>query len=112
MMGDPLYPEGFNPAICKRFLAPHKQGKAPRFAKELRRIHADPVKYYFIDFGLSVRFSKGPNDPPRFYTFDGKERNPPEYKLQSFNPYILDIYILGKVYQRKLLQVGQELHFK
>ena len=47
-----LYPEGYHPA--RRFVTPDGQHQATPLS---RTDH--PVRYYFIDFDLSVRFKEG-----------------------------------------------------
>ncbi|KIO18908.1 hypothetical protein M407DRAFT_31417 [Tulasnella calospora MUT 4182] len=65
--------------------------------KTRSRTEVGGVRYYFIDFGLSTR---GENLTTGFA---GNERAPELSNTIPYDPYRLDLYILGKVYQEKLL---------
>lgn len=104
MDGSPLFPEGFHPA--HQFRHP----TILRFAKSKRRLYASPVKYYFIDFGLSVMQNEEWETEPRHcFGINGHEQSAPEllhYSTETpYNAYLLDVFILGKVYERSLLEV-------
>jgi len=103
MDGSPLYPEGFHPA--HQYRHPTTQ----RFAKKRRRLYSSPVKYYFIDFGLSVMYNEEWETDPRHWNgFSGHEQKAPEilgYNPEtSYDAYLLDVFILGKIYERSLLK--------
>ena len=105
MDANSLYPDGFHPV--------HQQKHPTQFdfARYTERLYSTPVKYYFIDFGMSVMFSdKLGTNPVKWRTKDGREREAPEIKDYAhdkyFNAYLLDIFILGKVYERRLTQVS------
>lgn len=105
MDGSPLYLEGFNPAHQ------HRHPTLRRYAKRKRRLYASPVKYYFIDFGLSVMENEEwGSDPKRWFGSDGHEQSASELLHYStvtpYDAYLLDVFILGKVFERSLLEVG------
>jgi len=103
MDGTPLYPEGFHPAHH------FKHPTIRRFARKKRRLHTSPVKYYFIDFDLSAMYNEEWDTDTRHWNgFNGHEQNAPEilgYRPgTSYNAYLLDVFILGGVYERSLLE--------
>ncbi|KLO19350.1 hypothetical protein SCHPADRAFT_818269, partial [Schizopora paradoxa] len=103
MDGRPLYPEGFHPA--HQFKHPTVFG----FAEHNKRLYSPPVKYYFIDFGMSTMYNEEwGSDPRKWNTPNGHEQDAPEirnYSLdKTFNAYLLDIFVLGKVYEKSLLE--------
>ena len=64
-----------------------------------------PVKYYIIDFGLSIQFAAGePHIAPITY---GGDKTVPEYSNTSgeCNPFPLDIYTLGNMIRKHFMQV-------
>lgn len=64
-----------------------------------------PVKYYFIDFGLSSHFK--PGDTPLVVGTKGRDKEPPELSdTDPYNPFPLDIYILGNMYLHEFVQVS------
>jgi len=104
MDGRSLYPKGFHPSA--QYMSPSCKTRAAH----LRRIHAPPVKYVFVDFGISIKFSESQER----LTFDtlGREDAPElEDAETSHDPFALDIYVLGKVYQRKFLEKFTNLAF-
>ena len=75
-------------------------------AKHLNRRDVDPINYYFIDFGISSKFNK--SDTNRLvYGFKGVDREVPElYNRLKYDPFPLDVFILGNVYRRVLIEVS------
>lgn len=98
MDGSSLFPGGFHPSV---------QGLGPSgdcLAFPIRRIFAQPVKYIFIDFGLSYKHDKASAEPPLTSGFFGLEYEAPELQTaRPYDPFILDLYILGMVYEREFL---------
>lgn len=74
--------------------------QARRITKTRSRTEVGGVRYYFIDFGLSTR------GEDRTTGFAGNERAPELSDTIPYDPYRLDIYILGKMYQEILLDVS------
>jgi len=56
------------------------------------------VRYYFIDFGISTRGEDST------LGFDGRERAPELSNDVPYNPYKLDVYVLGMMYQHFLVE--------
>lgn len=71
----------------------------------MRRRDVSSVRYYFIDFGLSSRFDGV--GIPRLVTGDrAQDREIPELSLiVPYDPFAVDIFTLGNVYKRNLIQV-------
>lgn len=98
MDGTPLFPEGFHPSMQER----DRHGIDD--AKSRRRIDF-PVKYYFVDFGLSRFLRDDGNNIVLGH--DGQDQEVPElsYNIPYDAPPV-DIFILGNVYRKKFLDVG------
>jgi len=93
MDGGPLFPQGFHPTRTA-FLPDCRTVAWP-----LSRSH-NPVKYYFIDFGLSVYI---PSDgQPKLATgCYGRDQEPPELSdMDPYDPFKLDIFIMGNVFRK------------
>ncbi|KAI0325242.1 hypothetical protein GY45DRAFT_1261218 [Cubamyces sp. BRFM 1775] len=71
-----------------------------------------PIKYYFIDFGLSRRFNPA-KGPPRSRPIWGADRTVPEFhkSLQPCDPFPTDVYYLGNVIQTVFLDEYKGLDF-
>ncbi|KAI9059873.1 kinase-like protein [Trametes sanguinea] len=103
MDGRALYPQGHHPVWRDR---------SPDAIEDLvplaRMDH--PVKYYYIDFGLSVRFA--PGQSPLVVGDVGRDAEVPE--LSSTVPYDAfkaDIYALGNFFDKELAQKYHRLEF-
>ncbi|KAF7797599.1 hypothetical protein EIP86_008799 [Pleurotus ostreatoroseus] len=100
----PLYPEMFHPISpdMNRTLT----GKAKHFTRSER-----PVKYYFIDFGISGRYSsrEGISVPIHI----GGDRTVPEFQgsNETHNPFPTDVYYVGNLFREELLQRYKGLDF-
>lgn len=65
----------------------------------------NPVKYYFVDFGLSSHFKS--DDSPLVLGTKGRDKEPPELSdRQPYDPFPLDIFILGNLYLKGFLEVS------
>lgn len=77
-----------------------------RLAVSIPRIHASPVKYYFIDYDISDKFDKDAPEPRLTSNYFGREKEAPDLrKPVPYDPFILDVFIIGKVYKRAFLEV-------
>lgn len=83
-----LYPEGWHPQFPFR-VSDFKRALPSRAIRE-----ADHISYYFVDFGLST-YKKCLTTG-----VDGQERAPELSDHVPYNPYKLDVYILGMAYKR------------
>ncbi|KAI0077840.1 hypothetical protein K474DRAFT_1595284 [Panus rudis PR-1116 ss-1] len=103
MDGRPLYPHGHHP-VRLNFDPEGLWNIQP-----LSRMD-HPVKYYFIDFGISSRFRQG--DDPLVLGTKGRDKEPPELSKEiPYNPFMLDIYILGNVFRKEFVEKYHGLEF-
>ncbi|KAJ7267682.1 hypothetical protein B0H12DRAFT_1200803 [Mycena haematopus] len=101
MDGAHLYPKGFHPQEQDRTL---DYKSRPSHYTRTRL----PVKYYFIDFGLSRRYDPA-NGPPLEPIILGGDKSPPEHsKPGDCDPFPTDIYFLGNLIRRHFLDLGFE----
>lgn len=94
-----MYPKGFHPSLMDY----NKQGTGD--AKRKRGLRSKLVKYYFIDFGLSVFMDLGFES----VVFGGAGADQEVPELGSRKPYLatpVDVFILGNVYRRAFLDVS------
>lgn len=96
MDGIPLYPRGHHPV--RLWLAP--DGK--KDVHPLSRTD-HPVRYYFIDFGISSRFKYG--ESPFVLGTQGRDKAPELSKRVSYNAFRVDVWMLGRVYEEDFLEV-------
>ncbi|KAH8100828.1 kinase-like domain-containing protein [Cristinia sonorae] len=103
MDGQELYPEGHHP-IRLNWTPDYS-----RNARVLRR-SGHPVKYYFIDFGMSSYFEVGQS--PYVVGAKGADQDPPELSDEvPYNAFMLDVFVLGHAYEVDLLQQFSNLDF-
>ena len=100
MDATPLYPVPYHPVreLMKRDMS----GQVEHCSRTVQ-----PVKYYWTDFGLSLRYS--PEEPtPNELPIWGGDRSVPEY-IEDFdvprNPFPADVYTLGNLVREDLLEV-------
>ena len=101
MDADAMYPEGFHPVATMR--KPDYSGYATYIPRS-----AAGVKYYYIDFGISVHI---PKDASKLVEGRlGRDQTPPELsKRDPYDPFKLDVYILGNMFKREL--TGVRIYF-
>ena len=99
MDGTHLYPEGFNP------YADHCLPDLSDFARPVSRYRAPgSVRYYFRDFRTAVRMP--PDSPKRVVGMGWCNTKCPEWSdYQPYDPFKLDVYILGAMYRNFLHKV-------
>lgn len=94
MDGSPLYPGGFHP-MRRRF--------SPDVIDELKPLSRidHPVRYYYIDFGLSERFAPGASS---LVVGDvGRDNEVPELSSTvPYDGYKADIHALGNLFHKEL----------
>ncbi|KAI0363364.1 hypothetical protein BV20DRAFT_975753 [Pilatotrama ljubarskyi] len=102
----PIYPAMFHPRQRNRAL----NWKDP--AKHSTRTD-HPVRYYYIDFGLSRKYN--PEDgPPREIPIRGGDKTVPEFqswKGEPLDPFPTDIYYLGNMIRMTILQEYRNVEF-
>ena len=93
MDGRPLYPQGYHPV---------RQNVTPDALYEITPLSRTdhPVRYFYIDFDLSMRFAEG---EPRLATGDvGRDDKVPELsKGVPYDPFKVDIFSLGNLYYKE-----------
>jgi hypothetical protein len=99
MDADAMYPEGFHPIRLEY----NRDYSGPA---EFTSRTAAGVKYYFIDFGISVYIPE--NIRSKLVTgFLGRDRDPPELsETIPYDPFKLDIFIIGNMLRREFQQVS------
>ena len=102
-MMDPthLFPEGFHPV---RF---HRHPHNLRRAAPTRSRSDVPVKYYFIDFGISRKYDAD-NTSPREWPIWGGDKTVPEFQESDDeqDPFPTDICYLGNMVREYFFEVG------
>ena len=97
MDGSPLYPGGYHPV---------RRDQTPDIIEEVKPLSRmdHPVRYYYIDFGLSIRFSEG--EPPLVVGDVGRDAEVPELSSTvPYDGYKADIYALGNFFHKEFEQV-------
>ena len=90
MDGRPLYPEGHHPVRL------NYSTDAIFELTPLSRID-HPVRYYFIDFGISTRFEAGASS--LVVGAKGREKDVPELSnTVPYDAYKVDIFALGSLF--------------
>lgn len=97
MDGSNLYKDGWHP------MNPWQARDGGDLVLTRKRSEAE-IKYYFIDFGLSTEF------PPEVHEClvtgqKGRIEAPEQNSGLPYNPFKLDVYCLGQVYRRKIVDV-------
>lgn len=99
MDGNPLFPQGFHPVHDTSL--PNGHG----ISWPMSRFHF-PVKYYFIDYSISVYI---PLDvyPKLAVGVFGRDQEPPELSdVDPYDPFKLDIIILGNMFREEFYDVS------
>ncbi|KII93063.1 hypothetical protein PLICRDRAFT_170855 [Plicaturopsis crispa FD-325 SS-3] len=101
-----LYPQGWHP--WRLNYAPNAITKVSPVASRIDH----PVRYYFIDYGLSIRFFEGESSIIRTRGGIPQEKTVPELLVDApYDAYKVDIYILGCVYRKELYEKFTGLDF-
>lgn len=97
MDGRPLYPQGHHPV---------QLDYSPDNVYELTPLARidHPVRYFFIDFGISHRFDDGA--PTILVGRRGRNQDVPELSATiPYDAFKVDVYALGDVYHKEFMQV-------
>ena len=93
-----MYPEGFHPVKTS-----YKRDYSGRATHVPRSVVG--VRYYFIDFGISVHIPEG-ESKKRVTGDSGRDQDPPELsETVSYDPFKLDIYIIGNMLKQEFSDV-------
>lgn len=90
-----LFPKGWHPQHEIRF-----PDGSPLKNQNPSRTAIGGVKYYYIDFGIATR------GEAQTVGFAGQERAPELSFDVLYDPYKLDVYIIGMMYQHLLIEVS------
>ena len=94
----PLFPRGFHPVF------PHRLPDASLHAPVLSRTVV-PVKYYFVDFGISSYIPQDSEDKLVRGDF-GRDQEVPELSLTTpYYPFKVDVFIIGNLLNNCFLRV-------
>lgn len=97
MDGRAMFPRGWHPQSWLALpdgVTDLGQGRIPS------RTAAGTVRYYYIDFGISSL------DEDTVLGIHGQERAPELSDTKPYNPFKLDVYILGMAFSRLAIQVS------
>lgn len=102
MDADAMFPEGFHPVRVE---------SDPTLSHKAVTLPRDPalIKYYFIDFGLSVDVVPPISKNKFVVGIFGRDETVPELSLDHpYDAFKVDIYILGNMFKRVLYEVGRK----
>ncbi|KAI0040473.1 hypothetical protein FA95DRAFT_1502816 [Auriscalpium vulgare] len=101
-----MYPKGFHPV--KQGFLPDRSDVAPCYS----RLSAG-VKYYFVDYGISSEFPLDSDPASRLVVGRlGRDQEPPELSdTVSYDPFKVDIFVVGNIFRRKYYEVAVNLGF-
>lgn len=91
-----MFPQGWHPQEIDSF--PNGRSLPNRYTASRTAIGG--VRYYYIDFGISSFHKR------RVLGIHGQERAPELSENVPYDPYKLDVYILGKTYSDFVIKVG------
>jgi len=106
MMDAPsVFPNGFHPCDITRDRGGIQKIKIiPRYSAP------GPVRYYFIDFGISRLY--GPDEEHLVVGDDGADREIPEMSdFDEYDPFPADVFILGNVFRKFFLSKYSNVGF-
>ncbi|OCB92239.1 hypothetical protein A7U60_g346 [Sanghuangporus baumii] len=106
MDADGIFPRGFHP----RSTAFDSTGYRLVHPKH-RRDSVPPVRYYFIDFGISSMF-KPEDKEKKVLGLEGQDHDVPELSLvEPYDPFLADVYILGHLFEAAFIDRYDNLAF-
>ncbi|KAL5492968.1 hypothetical protein ACEPAI_4416 [Sanghuangporus weigelae] len=106
MDADKMFPRGFHPTISVAEASPRI-----RLAKPRRRRDVSYVRYYYIDFGISVKFDHD-DDDKRVFGVIGQDDEVPELsQTEPYDPFFVDVFILGNLFKKTFLERYDNLDF-
>ncbi|TFK85937.1 kinase-like protein [Polyporus arcularius HHB13444] len=99
----PLYPEGYHPV--RQDYTPDGMYRISPLSRTDRR-----VRYYYIDFGLSVLFPPGAD--PLVVGDVGRDTEVPELSdTVPYNPFKVDIFALANLFHKELYEKYNSMEF-
>ncbi len=103
-----MYPKGFHPVVTHN--KPDLRSEAPHRS---RFTTPQTVKYYYVDFGISTLFSSDQDQTSRLVVgTDGLDEEVPELSdVTPYDPFKVDVFILGNYFRRTILNVRYRLSY-
>lgn len=101
MMDAPsVFPNGFHPcSITRDRGGVHGIKTIPRYKA------SGPIRYYFVDFGISRLYEEG--EEHSVIGGDGADQDIPEMADQdSYDPFPADVFIVGNVFKKHFIPVS------
>ena len=103
MDASPLYPEGYHPV--RKNYTPDTMYRISPLSRTDR-----PVRYYYIDFGLSVQFSEGAS--PYVVGDVGRDTDVPELSDSvPYDPFKVDVFSLGNLLYKEFHEVRMSVPY-
>ncbi|KAM5537833.1 hypothetical protein V8D89_008475 [Ganoderma adspersum] len=103
MDGQPLFPHGHHP-VRHNFSPDAVYQLSP-----LSRLE-HPVRYFYIDFGISIRFTE--SAPPHALGIEGRYKEAPEMSFSiPYDAFKVDVFALGTLYFKEFLEMYYGLDF-
>ena len=102
IMLDPthLYPELFHPVATN--LNRDCSGDAKHFTRTQR-----PLKYYFIDFGISRRYDPSDTNPKEIPIWGGDKEVPEfQHSNKPCDPFATDVFYIGNAVRKDFILVS------
>ncbi|OSX65919.1 hypothetical protein POSPLADRAFT_1052589 [Postia placenta MAD-698-R-SB12] len=103
----PMYPDMYHPRRRER--KRDFTGKAKHYSRT-----ESPVKYYYVDFGLSRKY-ESEDYPPRELPILGGDKSVPEFQGNGYDkavdPFPTDIYYLGNLIRMAFIRHYENLSF-
>lgn len=104
MDADALFPEGYHP-VHTRWLPDHSR-PAPRLSRS-----AAPVRYYFVDYGISSLFDPTVEQGRTVVGTYGLDQDVPELSdSKPYDPFKVDIFLIGNLAKTEVYQVESLIH--
>ena len=95
-----LFPKGFHPSMVNRSIDLESSAKCYS-----RSAVSTPVRYYYIDFGISSRFEGGERSR-LVLGMDCLDKDVPELSYEvPYDPFKVDIFVLGNFFDEVVQQV-------
>lgn len=101
-----MYPQGYH--VQHINFLPNIKNPAPHVPRIASRL---PVKYYYVDFGISSMFT--PEHIPKLVVGrDGRDREVPELSGRTpYDPFKVDVFIIGNLLRKELHTVSLGLPY-
>ena len=99
MDASPLYEHSYDPAyptLRRDWAGPSRP----------RSRTSRPVRYYFVDFGISTKFEPSEKVKKVVGAYAQDDSVPELSQMVPYDPFAVDVYTLGNIYKKQLLEVS------